>query len=590
MGFQFVNNVVRIVSILIVGLSQALLFNNLSQDLMIYSWILFVVFFLWNLVFIFVGKNNNFIIFGSFVDVIIASIYLFISKNPFGILLSFMVPIVTSIQFLSSYLKYLVIFFSLILSAIGLLGVFSLFSDPLFPNLLSLIISNVLVSVLIIVIFISVSKIAFSYNNQLENYKEQNELLIANLGELENKIYQYEKQIENLKNEIEQERVAFNIEMEKVIKEFQTRKDETYTQLKALNNELILKDKNIQQLNQSINDLLRDIEEYKDLLSKQREMIEFLTNKIIDFHSLYKVSENIVEFASRFIDYDTLVIFIKNEIGGELDTFLVSGENSEFYYNYKKIEMEEMYRYTFIEGKICIGSRSDDSTIRPFYPKEYFAISVPMDVADKRLGMIYISYTSADKELDIKEDFIRDIANVIGILIYTAIFYSKSINRLIWDDRLFCYSAEFIWEYINNLSFISRRYNENFALVFISFSNIIGKDINDLSEEEIKLIRETNVVIKSTIRETDMISFIGNGIITIVLTKVDKEKVEIVCKRVKNMVDNKLNLWGYEGESYMICSVYPYDDIDISQLIQLSIERLTANIQRKRVLIEVVKK
>ncbi|MCS7243132.1 MAG: hypothetical protein RMJ36_00115 [Candidatus Calescibacterium sp.] len=588
-SYNNINYLVRIFSLIIVLFSQFLIFGSISSESSFYSWIIISFLFVWNFLFILMRKNGNVILAFEFINCILSASYLFISKNPFGILLSFMVPVVTSIQFLQSYFRYILIAISLIFSFLGLSGIISLFSDPIFPNLFSFLLANFMISMLVIFVFFMINKIILNFLAQFENYREQNELLVSNIAELENRIFQYEKQMEALKNEIEQERIAFNVEIEKVVRDFQNRKDETYTQLKALNNELILKDKAIQELTKSLNDMSLDIEEVKSDLQRLRNILFFIVENIDDFQSLYKVSEDIIEIVTRFVDYDTMVIFIKNEIEGSLDTFLVSGENAEFYYNYKKIEMEELYRYTYVEGKIGFAYKDNDVPIQPFYPKEQLAISVPIDVANSRMGMLYISYLDKDKYKNLKEDFLIDLANLIGIMLYTAILYSKSINRVIWDDRLFCYSPDFIWEFINNLSFSAKRYNENFALVFISFHNIFGKDLQDLNDEQMKFIREVNLTIRSVIRETDMISFIGNGIIIIVLSKVDKDKVDSVCKRIKNMVDSKLNLLGYSGESYMICSVYPYKDIEISQLVELSIERLSKNMQYKKVIIEVVK-
>lgn len=586
-NYFFINNSLRIVSALIVLISQFYIFPNSQFDF--YSFLLIGITFLWNIFFAFFKKSSNLVLIGSIIDIILGAFLLYISKNPFGILLSFVIPTVSGIQFLSSHLRYILVFISFIGTIIGLLSIFALFSDPVFQNLVSLLIANIMISILIIAIFLMFNRIVDNLKYQFENYREQNELLVSNINELENKIVDYEKQVEFLKNEIEQERIAFNIEMEKVIKEFQMRKDETYTQLKALNNELILKDKAIQELSNNVKNIMLDVDELRNELNLVKDVLNFLAENIDDFQSLYKISEDVIEVASRFFYYDTLVIFIKNEIDGNLDVFLVSGENSEFYYNYKKIEMEELYKLTFIEGKIVIASKENDSLIRPFYPKEVIAVSIPLSVAKSRIGMIYISYLDEEKYKPIKEDLLIYLSNIIGIMLFSSIFYSKSINRVIWDDRLFCYSADFIWEFINNLSFSSKRYNESFGLLFISFSQIFGKNINDLNDNDVKFIREINITIKSVVRETDMVSFIGNGVIVVVLTKVDKDKVEVVCNRIKNMIDSKLNLLGFIGESYLLCSIYPYKSLEISQFIELSIEKLSNNIGQRRVVLEVVK-
>lgn len=584
-----INYLVRFFSFVAVSFSQAFVFGNVSAELNFYSWVIISILVVLNFVFIFTSKTAGLILLIELINSLLSAAYLFISKNPFGILLVFMVPMVTSIQFLQSYYRYILIAFSIIFSFLGLSGILSLFSDPIFPSLVSFLIANFLISILVVSIFSMVNRLVTNFNVQIESYRDQNELLLSNISEFENKVFQYERQIEALKNEIEQERIAFNVELEKIIKDFQMRKDETYTQLKALNNELILKDKTIQELHQTINNMLLDIDELKENLNRLRDLLFFTADNITDFQSLYRISEDIIEIVSKFIEYDTFVVFIKNEVEGNLDTFIVAGENAEFYYNYKKIEMEELYRYTYLEGKICFATKDENNPIRPFYPKEQLAVSVPINVAKSRMGIMYISYLDKSKYREVGEEFLVDLSNIIGILLYTSILYSKSINRAIWDDRLFCYSQEFIWEFINNLSFLSKRYNQNFAIVFLSFHHIFGKSVQELSDEQIKFVREINITIKSTIRESDLLSYVENGVIVVVLTKVDKDKVDIACKRIKNMIDNKLNLLGYTGESYMICSVYPYKDLEISQLIEICIEKLSENMVNKRVIIEVVR-
>ncbi|MFN3478637.1 MAG: hypothetical protein ACK4ZM_04675, partial [bacterium] len=401
-----------------------------------------------------------------------------------------------------------IIALSLIFTVVGLSGIFSLISDPFFPNILSFLVVSVSISLLMIVTFFMLKKIIHRFESHIDSYREQNELLIGNINELENRIHEYENQVDGLRNELEQERVAFNVEIEKIIKEFQSRKDETYTQFKAMNNELVMKDKIIQELNQNINNFLNEIEECKKQIKIMRDMIGFLNDNIDNFQSLYKISKDILSMISSFIDHDTFVIFLRNELEDKVDTFIVAGENSEFYYNYKKIEVEEVYKNTFYEGKVSVAYKSEDSVLRPFYPKEQVALAVPLDVAKKRIGIMYLAYLDESKYKDFDVDFLLDVAKVVSVMLYFSISYSKSINRVIWDDRLFCYSTEFIWEFINNLVFNHKRYNEHFALVFISFRSLFGKNIENFKEEDFKFLREINMAIKSAIRETDVISFI----------------------------------------------------------------------------------
>ncbi|MEN3015115.1 MAG: hypothetical protein ABDH21_03540 [bacterium] len=587
--YYWVNYFGRIFCLFIIGLTQYLLFNSLVADVYIYVAIILIALIVWNVIFIIMPKRRSGVLVSCVIESILSSTYIFVSKNPFGLLASFMIPTSTAIQFVDGYIKYALVAISCVFSIVGFSSIFSLISDPLFPTLMSYSVINILFSILLILTFVFMNRIINAFSVQINTYKDQSELLVSNIGELENKIYQYEKQIENLKNELEQERVAFNVEMEKVIKEYQTRKDEAYNQIKSLNSEMILKDKTIKELNQTLDNVMRDLEENRNLLQNMREILTYLTDNITNFQSLYKISENIIEIVSNYIPYDTLVIFTRDEINGVVDTFLVSGQNAEFYYSYKKIEVEEMYIQSFVHGRISFANRDEESVIRPFYPKEQFAVSVPIIVANKKIGMLYISYLSLDKYQEISEGFLWDLSRFIGIMLYTAIAYSKSVNRVIWDDVLSCYSAEFIWEFINNLSFNAKRYNEFFALVLLSCPEIFGKGLESLSEEDIKLIKQINLAIKSTIRESDLISFVGNGTIMVVLTKTDKEKVDLVCNRIKVIVDSKIKLLGYISDSSMVCSVYPYNDMAVSQLIELSIQRLAENVLQHKSEIEIIK-
>ncbi len=582
-GLLIINYTIRIVSLLSLIISQYLIFGNLSSDLSIYGWLVITILFIWNISFSFLRKNNNFVLLSGIIDSFLGALFLHLTKNPFGLLITFLLPIVSALQFLQGIYMYLIIFISLLGTFIGLISVFSLISDPFFQNILYFMYSNFTLSVIIILTMWIVRGIINDFNKSFQTYKEQNELLVSNINELEEKIYQYESQIENLKNEIEQERVAFNVELEKVIKEFQSRKDEAYMQIKSINNELIVKDKKIEELNQNIENLNLDIQDLRNKLLSLRNVIYSFSDSIVNMDSLYKISQTIIDIFFTNFNSDTLVVFLKNEIDGKLEAFIVAGENSEFYYDYKKIELEEMYKQAFIEGKVTIGYRNENSLIRPFYPKEQVAIAVPLYISKDKLGMIYLSYLSEDKykNLYINEDFLIDITTLVGILIYASIFYNKSINRVIWDDRVFSYSPEFTWEFINNLVFTSKRYKEYFALCFISFDNIFGKNLDQLTEQELKFIKEVNLTIKSSIRESDIISFIGNGVILVILPKIEKDKIDIVCNRINNMVNNKLVTLGYEQKSYIVCLVYPYQDFEINQIIDIAMEKLYKKIQKK---------
>jgi len=582
------NYFLRFISLTIVAISQFYIFNQISSEYSIHSWIFISIYFLLNIFFIFVGNNKNLAFLGLILETILGCAFLYISKNPFVLLLSFMIPSVTSVQYFNNYIKYLGIIVSIFFSFVGLLGIFNLFSDPLFPNLLVFLGSNFLLSILIISAFFIMEKIMKEFILQIESYKEQNELLVSNISELENRISEYEKEVEILKNDLEQEKLAFDVEIQKLIKDFQDQKNETYTQLKVLNNEMILKDKTISELKQVLDNLNLDIEDLRKNLTDIRDIIYILSENISVITNLYKTSEFIVNLISKYINYDTLVIFLKNDSEDRVDTFLISGENSEFYYEYKKIEFEELYRLSFIEGNLAFASKDENSVVKPFYPKEKLAIAVPLSVNKERIGIMYISYLDLEKSQYINKDFLVDLVNIIAIIIYFSITYSKSMNRVIWDERIFCYSTEFIWEFINNISFYAQRYNEYFSIVLISFDPLIGKDINDFTKEDFTMVKEVNVAIKSSLRESDLISFIGNGIIMIVLSRIDKTKIDVVCNRIKSVVDNKLKTLGYNSVSYLVCSTYPYENYDISKLIDLSLKKLMKNIESKRAVLEFI--
>jgi hypothetical protein len=380
--------------------------------------------------------------------------------------------------------------------------------------------------------------------DQSNSLIEEREVLQENISLLEQKVSDYQREISNLKQELEQEKIAFNVELEKIIRDSQMRKDEVYNQIKALTNELTIKDK-------LINDLNTEIENLKFTISQDYKKSELLLNILFDifdmiknFNNLYKVSDEIINFISKYINFSTFVLFIKSDTTLKIEPFIIYGENYEFYYNYNKIEMEDLFNYVYNNNSIVIIEEEkeyiDGVLLTPFYPKEKSVAAIPLTFGEKPIGLIYLSSLEPKTITKDKQEILAYIGLAISIIIFASLSYSKTISRILWDERLNCYSAAFFWEILNNQFFISKRYNENSAILFIKISDIASPDIDNLNDYEIKIIKEINGVIRNTIRVTDIISYIGNGIIAILLIKIDPSKTREVVNRIVNIVNIKL--------------------------------------------------
>jgi hypothetical protein len=543
-NYLLINIIIRFFSVFYFILDNILFYkSNLS-----YNYLFFIILFVWLLVSIsifYFRKYKLFVLVGL-VDVILGSVILYFSSSS-GLFLALLVPIslaTTYLRLISNFYFIIISGLALIGGVLGSIGVIQKVGDPTFNYLLPNFFLNIFVILFTIFLLIRLNSTNKYFMDQNNLLIEEREVLQENISLLEQKINDYQREISNLKQELEQEKIAFNVELEKIIKDSQMKKDEVYNQIKALTNELTIKDK-------LINDLNTEIESLKFTISQDYKKSELLLNILFDifdiiknFNNLYKVSEQIINFVSKYINFSTFVLFIKSDTTLKIEPFIIYGENYEFYYNYNKIDLEDLFNYVYNNNSMVIIEEEkeyiDGVLLAPFYPKEKSVAAVPLTFGGKPIGLIYLSSLEPKTITKDNQEILAYLGLAISIIIFVSLSYSKSISRVLWDERLNCYSASFFWEILNTQFFISKRYNENSAILFIKIFGIDSSDIDNLSDYEIKIIKEINGVIRNTIRVTDIISYIGNGIIAVLLVKIDFSKTEEVVSRIVNNVNVKL--------------------------------------------------
>ena len=543
-NYLLINVIIRFFSVFYFILDNILFYKSNSS----YNYLFFVILFIWFLVssIIFYYRKYKLFVLVGVVDVVLGSTILYFSSSA-GLFLALLVPIslaITYLRMISNFYFIIITGLALIGTVLGSIGLIQKLGDPTFYYLLPTFFLNIfliLFTVFLLIRLNSTNKYFMDQNNLLI---EEREVLQENISLLEQKINDYQREISNLKQELEQEKIAFNVELEKIIKDSQMRKDEVYNQIKALTNELTIKDK-------LINDLNTEIESLKFTISQDYKKSELLLNILFDifdiiknFNNLYKVSDEIINFVSKYINFSTFVLFIKSDTTLKIEPFIIYGENYEFYYNYNKIEMEDLFNYVYNNNSIVIIEEEkeyiDGVLLTPFYPKEKSVAAVPLTFGEKPIGLIYLSSLEPKTITKDKQEILAYLGLAISIIIFVSLSYNKTMSRVLWDERLNCYSASFFWEILNNQFFISKRYNENSAILFIKISGIDSSDIDNLSDYEIKIIKEINGVIRNTIRVTDIISYIGNGIIAVLLIKIDPTKTKEVVNRVISNINIKL--------------------------------------------------
>jgi tetratricopeptide (TPR) repeat protein len=543
-NYLLINIIIRFFSVFYFILDNILFYKNNSN----YNYLFFVILFIWFLIsgVIFHYRKYKLFILLGVVDVVLGSVILYFSSSA-GLFLALLVPIslaITYLRAISNFYFIIIIGLVLIGNVLGSIGLIQKLGDPTFNYLLPTFFLNIFLILFAIFLLIRLNSISKYFITQSSSLIEEREVLQENISLLEQKINDYQREISNLKQELEQEKIAFNVELEKIVKDSQMRKGEVYNQIKALTNELTIKDK-------LINDLNTEIENLKFTISEDYKKSELLLNILFDifdmiknFNNLYKVSDEIINFVSKYINFSTFVLFIKSDTTIKIEPFIIYGENYEFYYNYNKIEMEDLFNYVYNNNSIVIIEEEkeyiDRVLLTPFYPKEKSVAAIPLTFGEKPIGLIYLSSLEPKTITKDKQEILAYIGLAISIIIFASLSYNKTISRVLWDERLNCYSASFFWEILNTQFFISKRYNENSAILFIKISDISSPDIDNLSDYEIKIIKEINGVIRNTIRVTDIISYIGNGIIVVLLIKIDSTKTKEVVTRIVNNINIKL--------------------------------------------------
>lgn len=571
-NYLIINIIIRFFSLGYLILDSFVFYKNSLN----YSYFFFIVLFIWYLIssFIIYSKKYNLLVLVSFLDIVLGSIILYFSSSS-ALFLALLVPstlAITYLRLISNFYFFIVISLSLIGSILGSIGFIQKLGDPTFNYLIPNFLLNISIILFIIFILIRLNYIIRYFIDQNNGLLQEREVLQENIFLLEQKITDYQMEIKNLKQEIEQEKIAFNVELEKIIKDSQMKKEEVYNQLKALTNELTIKDNLISELN-------NEIENFKISIYQDNQKSGLLLNILFDifdiiknFNNLYKVSDEIVNFVSKYINFSTFVLFIKSDTTLKIEPFIIYGENYEFYYNYNKIELEDLFNYVYSSNSIVIIEDEkeyiDGVMLSPFYPKEKSVAAIPLTFGEKPIGLLYLSSLEPRVITKDKQEVLAYIGLALSIIIFVSLNYNKTISRVLWDERLNCYSPSFFWEILNNQFFISKRYNENSAILFIKISDINSPDVENLNDNEMKILKEINGVIRNTIRVTDIVSYIGNGIISVLLIKIDVSKTKEVVNRIINNIILKLKALGEDKRiTFEVADFVNYNK-DVSLIVE----------------------
>lgn len=294
--------------------------------------------------------------------------------------------------------------------------------------------------------------------------------------------------------------------------------------------------------------------EFNRMASSLREMKQDLERKVQNLYTLYGISGII----GTGLDPKELLSTIMSQVTGKLQihrglVLLVDEENRElnvaaaanFPGNVPRLRYqvgEGLFGKAFATGESRLIT--DIRTAEGILPKDIIvpdansAIVVPLRARGKSVGVLaFFKQRPFVFEQD-DFDILKAVADHVAIALENAQLFKEVHVSAACDELTGLYSQRYFVECLNDELIRAARYNRPFSLLVVGLDHF--KQYNELNgfDEGDTVLKRLAVILKETVRNTDIVARYGADQFVVVVPETDKEGAVILAERLRKEVEH----------------------------------------------------
>lgn len=295
---------------------------------------------------------------------------------------------------------------------------------------------------------------------------------------------------------------------------------------------------------------------------------------------LERLLENISDIILNAINLQNLLIFLKEEKEGVpiMKVKLALGPHTEQFEDYYTSTKSGIIGYIFasrrgllISSGLFTPPDEEGVTYKTLLKTDRSTMIVPLIFKKEILGLIYVS--SNEENVYSLDDLklLVDLSEFISIALSSALELENTLLNAFTDEETGLSSELYFLSRLEEEIIRAKRYKLNFALIMLGIDQE-GKFLRRYGQEVYwKLWKEIAFMIKSNVREADLVARVEEKLIGILLLHIKKKEAVAVCERLRNVIAETPYKLPDGNILYFTASLgvanFPYDGEDVATLI-----------------------
>ncbi|MCR4783495.1 MAG: diguanylate cyclase [bacterium] len=358
---------------------------------------------------------------------------------------------------------------------------------------------------------------------EIQNTKIQNDQVVADLEDRENKLRMAGRDNASLKEELDislkrlqEARVALQ-DTEKAAEEQGQRASQAARREKL--------------------QIQRQLAILQQRLERQIRLVE-VSRKLSGSLALSDTLLTLTEQLQTFLPCQSCVIFMLDEVEGQKKLFaeVAASPFTDTFRNYSLQIGEGAPGYAVSRlrpFKIDDGSVNLDGVVVPtVVDKERSALVAPLAVPAQTIGVIYLGRAADHAFTEDELDLLVDFSEMASVSLGNSILYQRAVTQGLRDPLTKCHNSLFLEERMREELKRGNRYMYSVSLLLFSldgFNQIVnlGQDIAD------NVLREVVEVIRRITREIDVLSRLEGDTFALLVDHADRVKCAEVGERIR---------------------------------------------------------
>ncbi|HPZ08931.1 MAG TPA: sensor domain-containing diguanylate cyclase [Candidatus Eremiobacteraeota bacterium] len=314
----------------------------------------------------------------------------------------------------------------------------------------------------------------------------------------------------------------------------------------------------------------------KEIEKKHRELEILLQTsqelgKSLKLEDTYEVIKKMIK---QLVKCQTCIIFLVKEVEGEsqLVAETVFGPYTEYVLTVKTFPIsskETIVGWVASEKKSHLIPDTESQTIPPpMIRYERSEMAVPLLSKDECIGVIYVGEQKSNTYTQDDLNLLSTLANQAAISVTNAQLYEKTHNMATTDGLTGLYTHRYFQEKIEEEIQKAQRYKTTMAMIMVDTDHF--KEYNDSygHPEGDQLLKEICKLLKSYVRDTDIVCRYGGDEFSLILVEADKKTAINTAERIRQAIQLRLNQREVKITASIGVASYPEDATNKIELIK----------------------